>query len=260
MNNYLYGGASDVGYGRENNEDYMNVVELDDSTLFAIVCDGGGSKCSSLQPAAITANHICETIQRLFKSDKALLFEHAGLFLQEAILSANQVLGAFKKGNEEMYAGFGSGVTCCLCSDKGNFSFAHTGNSRIYLIRIHAKDKLPQMKLLTRDHTKAQRLLDEGHITLEHYHTHPDRLTITSCLGVSSDPVIQTYTGKLKKDDILLMTTDGIHYAIIPDAIMQLVVASENCDHAVKALIEAAKMQKYPDNASAIVLWNRNQD
>ena len=37
MKNYFYGGASDVGYSRENNEDYMNVIELDDTTLFAIL-------------------------------------------------------------------------------------------------------------------------------------------------------------------------------------------------------------------------------
>ena len=258
MKNYLYGGATDVGYSRENNEDFMNVIELDDTTLFAILCDGAGSKCSSLQPASIAANHICDTIKRIYKSDKELLLSNSPLFLKEAILSANQVLGAFRKGNEEMYAGFGSGVTCCLCTEGGNITFAHTGNSRIYLIRVGVKDKIPQMKQLTRDHTKAQRLWDEGQITAEIYHTHPDRLVITSCLGIQSDPVIQTYSGKLRRDDILLMTTDGIHYAIIPDAIMQLVIAAENCDGAVATLIEAAKMQKYPDNMSAIVLWNRN--
>ena len=258
MKNYLYGGASDVGYARENNEDFMNVIELDERTLFAIVCDGAGSKCSSLQPASIVANHICDAVRRVHKVDPELFLEHTALFLQEAILGANQVLGAFRKGNEELYAGVGSGVTCCVCTEKGNFSFAHTGNSRIYLLRVNAKDRIPQMRQLTRDHTKAQRLLDEGHISSEHYHTHPDRLVITSCLGISSDPVIQTYSGTLKKDDILLMTTDGIHYAIIPDAIMQLVIAAENCDSAVGTLIEAAKMQKYPDNMSAIVLWNRN--
>ena len=258
MKNYLYGGATDVGYNRENNEDYMNVIELNDSTLLAILCDGAGSKCSSLQPASIVANHICDCIRRVFRTDPELFLSCTEIFLQEAILGANQVLGAFRKGNEEMYAGFGSGVTCCVCTEQGKITFAHTGNSRIYLIRVHAKDKIPSIRQLTRDHTKAQKLLDEGHISSEHYHTHPDRLVITSCLGVHSDPVIQTYTGNLKKDDILLMTTDGIHYAIIPDAIMQLVIAAENCDGAVRTLIEAAKMQKYPDNMSAIVLWNRN--
>lgn len=257
MNNYLYGGASDVGYNRENNEDYMNVLELDDTTLFAILCDGAGSKCSSLQPASIAANHICDTIKRIYKTDPILFSDNASLFMREAILSANQVLGAFRKGNEEIYAGFATGVTCCLCRKDGEITFAHTGNSRIYLIRV-GKDKIASMKQLTRDHTKAQKLLDEGHITAEHYHTHPDRLVITSCLGIHSDPIVQTYSGKLKKDDILLMTTDGIHYAIIPDAIMQLVIAAENCDGAVGTLIEAAKMQKYPDNMSAVVLWNRN--
>ena len=36
MNNYFYGGFSDIGYKREINEDYLSAIELDDSTLFAI--------------------------------------------------------------------------------------------------------------------------------------------------------------------------------------------------------------------------------
>lgn len=258
MKNYFYSGASDIGCNRETNEDYMNILEMDDKTLLAILCDGAGSKCSSLQPAAIAANCICDTAKRIYHMNPSLFLSNTALFLQEALLNANQVLGAFCKGNEEMYAGFGSGVTCCVCSENGKITFAHTGNSRIYLIRNHPKDKIPTMRQLTRDHTKAQRLLDEGHISSEQYHTHPDRLTITSCLGISSDPSIQIHTGNLKKDDILLMTTDGIHYAIIPDAMMQLVIAAENCDNAVSTLIAAAKMQKYPDNMSAIILWNRS--
>lgn len=258
MQNYLYSGISDVGYNRETNEDYINLIELDDTTLFAIICDGAGSKCSGIQPAAIVGNSIIEAIRRVYAANKTLLLEHAELFLSEALLSANQILGAFRKGNEEMYAGFASGVTCCLCADNGNLAFAHTGNSRLYLIRNNPKKKAPVLKQLTRDHTKAQRLLDDGLITSEHYHTHPDRLLITSCLGLTSEPTIQLYSGRLKKEDILLLTTDGIHYSIIPDAIMQLVVASQNCDSAARALVDASKMQKYPDNMSAAVIWNRN--
>ena len=45
LNNYLYGGATDIGYKRETNEDYINIIELDSSTLFAALADGAGSKC-----------------------------------------------------------------------------------------------------------------------------------------------------------------------------------------------------------------------
>lgn len=259
LNNYLYGGASDIGYKREINEDYINIVELDNSTLFAAVADGAGSKCSTLQPASIAAAEIFQEIQRIFQQDKALFLEHTDLFLRETIGMANRVVGAFKMGNEELYAGFGTGFTCCVCMADGKFTFAHVGNSRIYLIRLHPKDRTPTIRQLTQDHTQARQLLDAGLLAPEHYYSHPDRLVVTSCLGVTSEPIIQINSGRLKPDDILLMTTDGIHYAIIPNAIMQLVIGSQTCDNAVHALIEAAKMQKYPDNMSAIVIWNRNK-
>ena len=258
MENYIYGGVSDIGYKREINEDYINLVELDEQTLFAIVADGAGSKCSAIQPASIVASEILQILRRVFADNKSLFLANTGLFLQEAMHTANRILGAFKLGNEEMYAGFGASVTCCVCTAGGKFTLAHCGDTRLYLIRINPKDKTPSIKQITQDHTKARRLVDEGLLTLEHYHTHPDRLVITSCLGIATDPIIQINNGSLKQNDILLLTSDGIHYSIIPEAIMQLVVSAENCDGASAALIEASKIQKYPDNMSVGVIWNRN--
>ena len=258
MKNYIYGGSSDIGYKRDINEDYINIVELDDETLFTIVADGSGSKCSAMQPASIVSSEMLQILRRVFAEDRDLFLANTGLFLREAMHTANRVLGAFKLGNEEMYAGFGASVTCCVSTTGGKFTLAHCGNTRLYLIRINPKDKVPTIKQITQDHTKARHLVDEGLLTLEHYHTHPDRLIITSSLGVTTDPVIQINSGKLKENDILLLTSDGIHYSIVPAAIMQLVVSSENCDGAVASLIEASKIQKYPDNMSAAVLWNRS--
>lgn len=258
MHSYFYGGASDIGYQRDINEDYVNIVELDEHTLLAVVSDGAGSKCSALQPASIAANIVIETIRRIYSDEKSLLETYPELLLREALHMANRTLGAFRMGNEELYAGFGAGMTCCIFFKDGNFSFAHTGNARLYLIRKNSKNGYPSLRQLTKDQTKAQRLLDEGMITPEHYHTHPDRLIITGGLGFVSEPAIQSFSGALKRQDIVLLTTDGIHYSIIPEAVMQLVIASENCDNAVSTLIAAAKMQKYPDNMSAAVIWNRS--
>jgi len=258
MDNYIYGGASNIGYKREINEDYVNFTELDNTTLFSITADGMGSKCSTTQPASIAGSEIVSVVQRVFDTDKKLFYEHTGLFLSEALHTANRVLGAFKMSNEELYAGFGTSISCCVYDEGGAFTIAHCGDTRIYLIRVNQKDNIPSIRQLTQDHTKARRLLDDGVLTPEHYHTHPDRLVLTSGLGVVSDPVIQISSGTLRENDILLSTTDGIHYAIIPDAILQLVVRSEDCNSAAKALIDAAKMQKYSDNMSAAVVWNRN--
>ncbi len=253
---YLYGGYSDVGYKRELNEDFMNVTELGNDCLFAVIADGAGSKASSLQPAAIATREVDNVIKRVYAKDKEALLKYPTLFMYEAMLSANQTIGAFKLGNEELFAGFASSLTCCLLYDNDKMAFAHTGNTRLYLIRVNPKDNIPNIRQLTVDQTKAHKMLNEGAITLEEYHTHPDRLIITGGLGVVSEPLIQTFEAKIKPLDFLLMTTDGIHYAIKPEPLAEIVIRSETCDNAVKALIEGAMSLKYNDNMSAIVLFN----
>ena len=66
MENYIYGGVTDIGYKRDINEDYINIVELDDKTLFAIVADGAGSKCSAIQPASIVSSEMVQILRRVF--------------------------------------------------------------------------------------------------------------------------------------------------------------------------------------------------
>lgn len=197
---------------------------------------------------------IIEFISCIFEGNKKYLLEDAEFFLKMAMLQANRLLGAFKMGNEEKYAGYASSVTCCLMMENGRFSVAHSGNTRLYIIR---NGKISQ---LTKDHTKAAKLLDEGKIDIETYHVHPDRLSVTAGIGVVLEPDIQTFTGKFKENDLLLMTTDGIHYALQGDAIAQIVLESRDTVSATASLVEAAKnIVKYPDNMSAI-LMHQNQE
>jgi len=253
---YAFGGVSDIGYAREVNEDYINVVELSEDVLFSIVADGMGSLPGALQPAAIAVNEITQFVKRTYETDSNMFLDNPSIFLSLAIHTANRVLGGFKHGNEELYSGFGACLTCCLLYENTKMCYVHAGNTRLYLIRS-ARDGAPNIFQLTADHTKAQALVDNGTITLEQYHVHPDRLTYTSGVGVVAEPLIQVYEGSLRHKDILLLTTDGIHYAVRPQAIADIVMASDNCDIAASGLVQAGKMLKYIDNMSAVVIFVR---
>lgn len=252
---YTYGGYCDIGYSRKVNEDFIDTVELGEHTVFSIVADGAGSLPGALQPASIVCSEILYAVRRVYGESKDLFLSNPGLFLKEAMHTANRVLGAFKLGNEERYSGYGASVTCCLLDEQERFTFAHAGNTRFYLIRTNPKDHVPAILQLSRDHTKAQKMLEEGTLLAEQYYGHPDRLRMTSGLGISTDPLIQTYTTKLKSSDILLITSDGVHYAIRPDAMMNLVLKTGNCNDAARTLVEAAKFEKYADNMSAMLVY-----
>lgn len=252
---YIYAGLSDIGIGKEKQEDYILVEELDKDNLLAIIADGTQSIEGHVKPAMLVSLEIKDMIQRIFHTNKELFLNHTNLFLKEAVFYANRILGAMKMGNEELYAGYAVSLTVCIFSEKNKVCFAHSGNTRLYVIR---KGKM--MKLTT-DQTKADQLWKEGIIkTKEEYYISPDRLVITGGLGLAAEPEIITKSGKMSDGDIYLLTTDGIHYAINEKAMKTLVLEGANVDGACQNLITGAKEDiGYPDNMSVITIVNVNQ-
>lgn len=255
---YLYGGKSDIGYKRKINEDYINIIELHSDTLLAIIADGSGSTASALNPASIVVSEIAAIVKRIYEEDKELFIENSELFLKEAMYAANRVLGAFKLGNDELYAGFGASATCCLISNNV-LTFAHSGNTRLHLLRINQEGAVKTIQL-TIDQTKAKEMIDQGILPPELYYSSPESLVLTSGLGFFTEPNIQTFSTAIQSKDFILLTTDGIHYAINSDAMTNLILAGDNCDAAADALIQAALQQKYNDNMSAIIIFNKGNE
>lgn len=255
---YTYGGTADPGYHKSINEDEIGALELDDDVLLLLIADGTKSAIERrFQPAYVAIHEIQSFIQRFYERNPSMVLNYPDIFLSESIITANRVLTIFAACDEEYYSGFGCSLTCCLIYKNENKTYAtvaSAGNTRLYLIRL-SKD-IPSIHQLTNDHTRAADMVLSGLITEEQYYTHLDRLILTSGLGVSPEPKIQILENlSLRKDDIILMTTDGIHYALRPEAISDIVLQSGSCAEATKSLIEAAKLEKYADNMSAIVAY-----
>ncbi len=256
MPEYYYSGKTDIGCGRTTNEDDINVLQLSNDVVFAVLADGMGSVPSGLQPANIVCTDVCTAVREMYESEdlRASFLDNAEVVLKNIVCNANRVLGAFKKANEELYSGFGSTLTCCLLDDQYRFTLVHTGNSRLYLIRKNKNDVV-QLRQLTTDHTRVKELYDLGTITEEEMYTHPERCTLTSALGYVAVPTIQTMTAKVKPKDILFLTTDGIHYAVRPEAMLEIIQKSETVPASTENIIYAAKSLKYNDNMSAITIY-----
>lgn len=254
---YSYGGTSDYG-NREVNEDFLAFEVLREDILLAIVADGNGSKqCGfAIQPAVVASVEIVETIRRLYSMNPELLTTYPVETLTEAMMVANRVIGVMKTTNEEDYSGFGVCLSCCLVIG-GRFFIAHCGNTRVYLIR-HLKDGAARIIQLTRDHTRAQDMVDEGTLAADEYYGHPGRYTYTSGLGFVVEPEVQTYEGSLIVGDVLVLTSDGIHYAINSEAISSIILQTGTWESATKTLIEGAKMQKMKDNMTAAIIFVPN--
>lgn len=249
MKKYSIAATTDIGVSRERQEDYIFFKELDEKNLFCVIADGTGSRPSIPQPASIICLEIGNFIQTMWKNKKKDFCLDPKFYMKLAMLIANKVIGAFKMGNEELYSGFAASVTCCLFTENNQIFIAHCGNTRVYMLRNGV------LTQLTKDYTKANELLNMGKITKEEYYVHADRLLITNGIGLVTEPEIQLRAGRIKDDDIILMTTDGVHYAIQPQAMAEIILKSQNCEMAAYNLVDAAKnIIKYPDNMSAMVL------
>lgn len=252
---YGYGGVSDYGLGREVNEDFLTFEVLREDILFAVIADGAGSKqCGfAIQPAVVAAVEATEVVKHFFAINAEMVEKYPVEILSEAMRTANRMIGVMKSSNEENYSGFGVCMTCCLVC-KNQFYFAHSGNTRIYLIR-HLPDNSARILRLSNDHTKAAEMVADGLLAEEEYYGHPGRYLFTSGLGFSTNPTVQTFAGTLQKGDILVLTTDGIHYAIREEAIADIILSTGNWKDAAQMLIEGAKMQKIKDNMSAAMIF-----
>lgn len=256
---YRFGGFSKVGFKRENNEDFLLVKELGSNLLLSVIADGAGSEPSNFQPAQLASRKVADMITRIYDdgNNEELLKSNAEMFLSEAMMSVNQILGAFRTANEEIYSGFSCAMTCVLFSCEGDngyrLSFAHSGNTRLYLIRRDA-DANAAIRQLTTDQTEAQQLVTEGKITEEQYNFHEARSKLICPLGAFETPKVDTLSGKIKKDCLFLMTTDGIHCAIRPEPMTSLVLENPNFDEACVTLCDAAESLESNDDYGAILI------
>lgn len=252
---YYISGKSDIGCGRDVNEDYVSITEFDSDTILAIVADGAGSQPSGLQPAVIAASEIILHIRRQFNRGVDYLCKNAEEHLEDAFMIANRVVGAFKTANEEYYSGVGCSLTACLMMKDGKFAFCHIGNTRLYMFRRNPKTNEVLMRQITTDDTLAKSLYDDGVLKdSEEYYLSESRLTITNALGVLGEPFVAVSKGTLRENEILLLTTDGIHYAVREPVIKDIVLGSANSEDAVSNLITAAKYTNYNDNYAALII------
>lgn len=250
----VYDGMSDIGLEKTVQEDVIFQDKLDKDTILFIITDGSGYVNENMDPATIACMEVSNFIRRQYEHSKKYLISNIEYLLEEALYTANRVIGTFHVVDDEKYSGFGCCMTACLIYDK-HFTFAHCGNTRLHIIK-NKKDEGPIIKQLTVDHTEGYEQLVLHRITEEQYLRGLTKMNLTSGLGIFSNPTIQVSTNKLSDNNIIVMTSDGIHYPLWQNVIMELILKSENTLSAVRALIDAAKIQQYPDNMSAMVIFS----
>jgi serine/threonine protein phosphatase PrpC len=242
--------VTDVGIVREHNED---AAYMEPGNGFFIVADGMGGHAAGEVASAMAVETVRKTLEaarpeiETFKDSPGDAGRRGIVqLLQNAVLSAHQAV--FQRGQHESdKAGMGTTLDVVLVAGPEAF-VAHVGDSRTYLIRDGRSSQI------TTDHTVAEVLVIEGKLTIEEAQVSPLRTILVNAIGVSADVGVEMAHVTLKRDDRLLLCSDGLHdYFPIDEEIAQKLSTDAPGD-ALKDMVELAKTRGGHDNITGIAV------
>ncbi|RNC81364.1 MAG: serine/threonine-protein phosphatase [Phycisphaera sp.] len=132
----------------------------------------------------------------------------------------------------------------------GRITTAWVGDSRGYLIGADRAMRL------TRDHTEAQRLVDDGHLDPEEAETHPAGHILIEYSGKQSGLRVDAASLELQPDEIAVFVSDGVSGALGDHGIAELtgrcLGGGSSFDSLADRLVREALVMGSTDNASAV--------
>jgi serine/threonine protein phosphatase PrpC len=137
-------------------------------------------------------------------------------------------------------------VAALLCFGQ-HYAAVWAGDSRVYLLRD------AELRLVTRDHTEVQELVDAGAITPEEALHHPHRNVVTRAIGAAGTVEVDMVQDRLLPNDIFLLCSDGLG-KVVPDEEIADALQSMAGDAVPDYLVEQALARAVPDNISIVVV------
>jgi serine/threonine protein phosphatase PrpC len=223
-------GATDVGRRSHNEDAYLLRPELG----LLVVADGVGGHLAGEVASFIT----CETIEREMKN---------GNGLEAAVRCANRaVMAAVESGRGKH--GMASTVVA-MRMHGADYELAWVGDSRAYLWD-------GQLKLLTRDHSLVEVLLQRGQASREELKTHHQRNVIVQSIGLQADSDLKVgiNRGSLHPGEILMLCSDGLSDVLDNAVIAELMNAGSSLQERCQRLVTSSIEQGGKDNSTVILV------
>jgi serine/threonine protein phosphatase PrpC/LysM repeat protein len=230
--------VSHPGRVRTENEDYAYHGETPHGYV-GIVCDGMGGEAAGEVAARLAAETVFQYLLQAPAADPTQL-------LKEAIQAAQNRLLQVAQQNPQ-YQKFGTTIAIALIKAH-LLSYAHVGDSRIYLFRRHT------LTLLTEDDSLVQQMLREGLITPEQALHHPQKNILSQCLGPHQNPTPHIGQTKLRPKDIVLVCTDGLSNLLSQDELVSQLTQHATLSAAAENLVAQANRQGGYDNITVLLL------
>lgn len=218
---------SHIGQRKVNEDQFLIDQELD----LYIVADGVGGMAKGEVASSLACTIITKSVQ-------------SGMNLKEAVYVAHkEIVNEIKLDPDKQ----GMATTIVAALFKGNaYDLAWVGDSRAYVWDN-------QLKLISRDDSYVERLLEHGHIGIDELETHPDRNVISQALGiVRKDIKINHNSGTLEKNQKLLLCSDGLYSIANEQNIIESIKKNIDVQNLTQSLVAKAVEKEGKDNITLL--------
>jgi protein phosphatase len=267
-------GLSHPGNVRPNNEDHYFVARFgrylealgtnlpagtmparfEETGYGAVVADGIGGHAAGEVASRLAINTLVNLVlgtpDWILRLDENAYHDEVKRRAAERYEQVGKVLTE-RADADPALAGFGTTMTLAVSLGKDLF-VVHAGDSRAYVLR---KRTLHQ---LTRDHTLAQALADQGMVSPYEVPTHRLRHMLIKSLNSQGDRIQPDMHDIVLADgDCLLLCTDGLTEMVTNARITEILGGAENAEKACQALVDEALNNGGKDNVTAVVAYYR---
>ena len=227
--------ATDIGCIRTTNEDSYLCIE---PNLYA-VADGMGGHAAG----EIASRIMVDTVK--FNLEHKNPDECTEECLKSTVLEANQQIMKASVDNPD-YNGMGTTISLFYVH-YGYATWAHVGDSRIYLLRNN------EIYQLTNDHSLVNELLQKNKITAEEAENYPHKNILTRAVGVSINLNVDTGSCDILENDKFVICSDGLTNMVSNDEIKQICY-DDSIENKAQTLVNSAINYGGKDNITCIVV------
>jgi len=251
-------GKTDVGLVREHNEDNFLVADVTGGVRTAeprapftfklgekgaalLVCDGMGGAAAG----EVASQMAVDSIYDALASSEPQLRDAFARLLRRAVQQANEKIFIQSRDNQSER---GMGTTCSVAAlvDE-TLVIAQIGDSRCYILR---DGKLAQV---TKDQSLAWQLIEAGAMTADEAKAFEHANIILQALGVQERVEVVLSQVQLRRGDIALLCSDGLHGPVADEELLGILIAEPNLQKAGEALIQKALDRDGPDNITVVL-------
>jgi protein phosphatase len=166
--------------------------------------------------------------------------------LSTGIQLANRHVWNYAETSSE-FAGMGTTIAAVLLGSE-NAVVGNVGDSRVYIFRDG------ELRQISFDDSFANVMNPSGSLSERDLANNPMRNVLTQAAGAESPVDVHITELKLATNDVLLLSSDGLHGVIGDAAIRSILGSSESVEHQVERLVAASKVNGAPDNVSCVLI------